>query len=211
MDDTSRSPLAFSPLSSAVSGGPGERPKREKREVSWFWSAAVVGPAPKQGVEPVCDSLVVDERGDLGCVMGEYTRAAPCDAPPIPAMRVRFPPRDASFALRSRCALDETHLLLRGLELESLASGWAPSGDDDGLDAGIPRCSLRNRRGRSAVTALGTGRRALGVVRWPPSRGASRWVIRTGLLGGSIPWKRGWSHGNRQAVKEPLDAALQPG
>jgi len=26
-----------------------------------------------------------------------------------------------------------------------------------------------------------------------------------------MPWKRGWSHGNRQAVEEPLDAALQPG
>ena len=36
-------------------------------------------------------------------------------------------------------------------------------------------------------------------------------LIHPGLLGGSIPWKRGWSHGNRQAVKEPLDAALQPG
>lgn len=36
-------------------------------------------------------------------------------------------------------------------------------------------------------------------------------VNRPGFLGGSLPWKRGWNHGNRQASEELLDAALQPG
>ena len=42
-------------------------------------------------------------------------------------------------------------------------------------------------------------------------RGRRRGLNPPGIVGGSVAWKRGWSHGDPEVIESSVDAALQPG